>query len=101
MPPRPFTQRLTYVVCRRSFGAPAENGQMRNNWVFFVCEHATRFSGQRETFQAFTLIHVDRFFITILVAADIGFRWVQCDHTFIREVVDIGSAIAARTSGNE
>ena len=41
--------------------------QIHNNWVFFVCEHATQFSGLRGTFN---LTHVDRFFITIPVAAD-------------------------------
>ena len=30
-----------------------------------------------------------------------AFRWVKCDHAFVCEVLDIESAIAARTAENE
>ena len=52
------------------------------------------------THRHLNLTHIDHGLITI-PRADNGLVVVQCDHAFVCEVLDIESAIAARTAENE
>jgi hypothetical protein len=72
------------------------------NRVFLVCVEVRHGSQDRGLHpHAFTLSP------TLITASSqsqeriTAFRWVKCDHAFFCEVLDIESAIAARTAENE